>query len=60
MTDGTAGQDRFADDLVFGADPVLEPWNRAGVLSAADLHVEGGGQVTGPPAGQIVGGTDYR
>ena len=39
MTDGTAGQDRFADDLVFGADPVLEPWNRAGVLSAADLHV---------------------
>jgi exodeoxyribonuclease V alpha subunit len=39
MTVDIAGRDRFADDLVLGADPVLEPWNRAGLLSAADLHL---------------------
>lgn len=39
MTAELTGQDRFADDLVLGADPVLEPWNRAGSLSAADLHI---------------------
>ncbi|MFZ2238358.1 MAG: AAA family ATPase, partial [Gordonia amarae] len=48
MTAELTGQDRFADDLVLGADPVLEPWNRAGALSAADLHiVERLGRLTG-------------
>ena len=39
MTAELTGLDRFADHLVLGADPVLEPWNRAGVLSPADLHI---------------------